>query len=107
MAFLPSDVSDGRLMRRTVAPGRRAVKAPAARRRPAMVAGLLRHQSPELLHRRDRAELSREPLERAPQHRLIAVDDRLAERELDVLDRLDLRRVGTAQEKAVGVVARI
>ena len=44
-----------------------------------------------------------EPLDAAPQHRLVAVDHRLAECALDIGDRLDLRGVGAAQENAVGV----
>jgi len=47
------------------------------------------------------------PLEAAPQHRLIAADDRFAECRLQVFDGFDLGRVGAAQKIAVGLVARI
>jgi len=63
------------------------------------------HQSAELRHRRQRPERGSQPLQAAPQHRLVAVDHRLAQRLLDLLDRLDLRRVGAAQEDAVCLAA--
>src|SRR5205085_8515436 len=65
--------------------------------------GLLK-KPPEPAHRRHAAELAGEPVERAPQHRLVAVHDRLAERQLDVLDRLDLAGIGAAQEITVDIV---
>jgi hypothetical protein len=55
----------------------------------------------EVRHLRQRSKRGFEPLDAAPQHRLVAVDDGLAERALDVFDRLDLSGVGAAQENAL------
>jgi len=44
-----------------------------------------------------------EPFNAAPQHRLVAVDDRLAKLVLNLLDCLDLRGVGATEENAIGV----
>src|SRR5215471_7405176 len=66
----------------------------------------LRHQPPEARHRDLVAEPRTQPLDRPPQYRLIAADDRLAERRLQFLDGLDLGGVGAAQEISVGLVAR-
>src|ERR1700723_642440 len=61
------------------------------------------HQPAKLRSFRLVAELVLEPFEAPPQHRLIAVDDRLAERLFDRGHSLDLRRVGAAQEYAVSL----
>src|SRR5580704_14984260 len=61
------------------------------------------HQLAKLRSFRLVAELVLEPFEASPQHRLIAVDDRLAERLFDCGYSLDLRRVGAAQEYTVSL----
>src|SRR5262245_58605199 len=65
----------------------------------------LPHQPSKRRHRGQRSKRRLEPLDAAPKHRLVAVDDGLAECLLDIRDRFDLRRVGAAQENAVGVRA--
>jgi len=66
-----------------------------------------RHQPPEARHRDFAAETSTQTLDRAPQHRLVAADDRLAEHRLQLLDGFDLGGVGAAQEIAVSIIAGI
>src|SRR5580658_3155151 len=61
------------------------------------------HQPAKLRSFNRVAELVLEPFEAPPQHRLIAVDDRLAERLFDCGHSLDLRRVGAAQKYAVSL----
>src|SRR5262245_15671270 len=61
------------------------------------------HQPAKRRHRGERSKRRLEPLDATPKHRLVAVDDRLAECLLDIRDRLDLRRIGAAQENAVGL----
>ena len=57
------------------------------------------HEPPEILrHSSVVAELVLEPFQAAPQHRLIAVDHRLAECRFDRGYCLDLGRIGAAQE---------
>src|SRR5262245_40259186 len=56
-------------------------------------------------HRRQRSEHRLEPLEATPKHRLVAVDDRFAQRALDLVDSLDLGGVGATQKDAVGVAS--
>src|ERR1700728_5149436 len=60
------------------------------------------HEPAEIWHGVRVAEFFPKPLETAPQHSLIAVDHRLAERLLDRRHRLDLRRVGATEENRVG-----
>src|SRR6516225_3142393 len=65
------------------------------------------HQPPEPRHCDFAAKPRSQPLDYAPQDRLVAADDRLAERRLQLLDGFDLGGVGAAQEIAVGRIARI
>src|SRR5919108_320788 len=65
----------------------------------------LPHQSAKPRHRGHRSKGRLESFDATPQHRLVAVDDRLPEGVLNLCNRLDLRGVGAAQEDAIGVGA--
>src|SRR5262245_51982471 len=63
-------------------------------------------QGPEPRNMRHAAE-RRNALERGPERRLVGIDCWLAGFALDRLDRLDLRRIGAAQEETVGRNLRV